>query len=584
MAAVTGGLVWAIARVWRGNSNTAFAAATLAVSLACWTAVLAATPPQHRLLELGVGLSAVLALALGGLVWRGVSADKALALYASLGTVLLAVEAVRAPSLEARRRAASARSAAQADGGAGALAHGRRGSDVPVPERDFPFPIDEWVRGRSWPDEDLVYTLEPGGMFKQYYPDNPRGYFYEESAAEWAMRQHWQAQGDRTYFLTPLADDGSGVQVHFRTPHQPREYHPQVSWGRFAVRAGQELAATFRCRTALPRRINVLWQGAHEPWRNVAPDTGVDAGAEWQEFTVRGRADADESSAVLMWVVPPLDAPVDLTDVRVTIDGQPVQPAAVPKLYRHYVSHSMNSRGQRDREYDVPRPDGVFRIVCLGDSYTFGQGVHRQDLLTTVLAQRLNEQADALGDATRYEVINCGACGYGTREERILYERVCRQYQPQLVLTLVVQNDDINCREEQQQLVEAQGRFEVLRALREAASSHSQRDFTRSLVELRTLQAACQSDGAKLAVAVFRHEPVSAGGDWDKLLKVLGPGLEAEKIPWVDLGDALLNRWSFNDMRVYPGGDGHPNELAHRTAAELLENFLRQQRLVPLPP
>ncbi|MEN8162386.1 MAG: hypothetical protein ABFS41_20105, partial [Myxococcota bacterium] len=44
---------------------------------------------------------------------------------------------------------------------------------------------------------------------------------------------------------------------------------------------------------------------------------------------------------------------------------------------RHYgVPIVVSSRGMRDREFDLEKPPGVFRIIALGDSWTAGLGVH----------------------------------------------------------------------------------------------------------------------------------------------------------------------------------------------------------------
>lgn len=584
LATVVVALLVAAQQAWRSprGGRIASTAALLLASLVCWMTVLGAISRHSQLLAFGTLLATALAALLGGLTWSGLAASKALMLCASLGLALFAAEV----TLEVSRQMQAARIETPATAGDRAVRALQRQPQpqVPVPDREFPFPIDEWVRGRSWPDDDLLYILEPHGLFKQYYPDNPRGYFYEESDAEWAMRQHWGTPGDRSYFLTPLDDRDASVRVHFRTPYRPREYHPQVSWGQFPVRAGQRLVATLRCRSDRPRYLNALWIGSSAPWPRVAPETGFNIGSEWQEVSAEATIEQDHDRAALLLVIPPDDPPVEIAVLQLTVDGQPVSPRPVPNLYRSYVAYALNSRGHRDREYEVPRPENVFRIVCLGDSFTFGQGVHAQDTVSSVLAARLNEQTEAAGQFTRYEAVNCGASGYSTHEERMSYERQGRAYQPQVAVVLMVLNDDVNSRDEQTQLAAAQQGLEVVRALRNAAGAGTRRDFSKSLAELRELNKACQADGAKLVVAVFRHEPIVAGGDWDRLIKTVQPGLAEDQIPYVDLGDAIVAKASFDDLRVYPGGDPHPSAVAHAAAAEALEKYLRAQRLIPLPP
>ncbi len=581
MAVIVAALLAAACAAWRSphSGTAAWAAALLVASLVCWHVVTAFEPPRFPYLGFVSQTTTALVAMLGALVALGVTADKALILCISLGLALAAAEA----ALRFRRQREMTQAAATVSVSDPAVRALQRNQTphLAVPRRDFPFPIDEWVRGRSWPDDELMYILEPHGLFKQYYPDNPRGYFYEESDAEWAMRQHWQTPGDRSYFLTPLDAGGNRVRVHFRTPFRPREFNPQISFGRFAVGVGQQVSATLRCRSEKPRYLNALWIGATQPFPRVAPETGFNIGADWAEHTATATVTQASDEAVLLLVLPPDESPVDVEMVRLTVDGQHVTPQAIPNLHRSYMAYAMNSRGHRDREYEIPRPADVFRLVCLGDSFTFGQGVQSQHVVSAVLAARLNDQAQALGQVTRYEAVNCGVCGYGTREERLAYLRQARAYQPQLALVLMVLNDDLNSRDEQAQLAVAEQGSEIGQALRGAVGSR--RDFQKSLAELGQLHQACEADGAKLVVAVFRHEARIAGGDWDRLIATVQPGLAELGVPFVDLGEAILARGGSDDLLVYPGGDPHPSPLAHAAAAEALEKFLRERNLVPLP-
>lgn len=71
----------------------------------------------------------------------------------------------------------------------------------------------------------------------------------------------------------------------------------------------------------------------------------------------------------------------------------------------------INALGLRDHEIALPKPPGVFRIVALGDSVTFGFGVRLEDTYVKRLEARLN--AAGHGRAPRFEVLNAGADGEG---------------------------------------------------------------------------------------------------------------------------------------------------------------------------
>ncbi|HKE01777.1 MAG TPA: hypothetical protein VKE69_12250, partial [Planctomycetota bacterium] len=62
-----------------------------------------------------------------------------------------------------------------------------------------------------------------------------------------------------------------------------------------------------------------------------------------------------------------------------------------------------NRLGFRDREFDVEKKPGEIRILCVGDSFTYGQGVRNDDAWPQVLERRIR---DRIGDPV--EVINGG--------------------------------------------------------------------------------------------------------------------------------------------------------------------------------
>lgn len=92
-----------------------------------------------------------------------------------------------------------------------------------------------------------------------------------------------------------------------------------------------------------------------------------------------------------------------------------------------------NSHGWRDKERTLHKPPGVRRLAALGDSFTFGQGVDA--------AMRFTELVE---EATGWEVLNFGACGYGTDQELLVYEHVARRFAPDAVLLTVFLGNDLD--------------------------------------------------------------------------------------------------------------------------------------------
>lgn len=73
---------------------------------------------------------------------------------------------------------------------------------------------------------------------------------------------------------------------------------------------------------------------------------------------------------------------------------------------------SINERGFRGGPVKIPKPPGVFRIVCVGGSTTV-EGRTDQTTYPALLEKRLRER---LG-TDRVEVVNCGVSVYGSRRE-----------------------------------------------------------------------------------------------------------------------------------------------------------------------
>lgn len=567
-----------IVRAWRapGAGDAILIALALVAALFSWRAIFRYQPPQIPLLEASVAVTAVLSLVVGLLVRVGLGPDKALALVGSLGVALVVGEAALFPKLRPRRAASEKHN--HQDYGARQRALGATLAEKPPSEQMFP--IDVWIRGRMWTDKELNNILEPGGMFREYYPDNPFGYFYEDSSAEWAMRQVWKCSEEGNIHLVPTAGQGTAVRVEFRQPLRAAQHFPTANWGLMTFEQGQPVTVRFRGRSNSPRAISFHLQAMSEPFPQITKFHTANLIDTWSDFELSEAAAATHDRVSLLFTSPDANAPLELADVEVMIGDKPIVPRPWPNLYRHYVSYALNSQGLRGPEYAVPRPDGVFRIVCVGDSFCFGQGVHEHDTITRVLEARLNQQADALNQAVRFEVINCAIRGYSTRQERILYERYARQYQPQLIVALMVHNDNWDFEEDQRLAVRHAGELETLTAIRNLRS----RDFRVCVEELNRFRETCNTDGARLAAAVFRNAPFAIDGDWDNLVKTVSAGLKGTDVPFIDLGETLLAEHEGFELRVHPSCDYHPNALAHRIAAETVEAFLRREKLVPLAP
>jgi hypothetical protein len=97
-----------------------------------------------------------------------------------------------------------------------------------------------------------------------------------------------------------------------------------------------------------------------------------------------------------------------------------------------------NSYGLRSDEFRVPKPEGTYRILNLGDSIALGWEVHQEDTYGKKLESMLNEQQSE----QHYEVINAGIPGWNLESERNFLLQEGLRFQPDLVLLdLTIVND-----------------------------------------------------------------------------------------------------------------------------------------------
>jgi lysophospholipase L1-like esterase len=95
----------------------------------------------------------------------------------------------------------------------------------------------------------------------------------------------------------------------------------------------------------------------------------------------------------------------------------------------------LNRAGFRSREFD-PKPEGVFRILSLGDSCTFGiiSTPHRKlDYVPEPYPQRLERLAAERLGPDRVEVLNAGVAGYNTFQGVLLLRSKLRGLEPDLI-------------------------------------------------------------------------------------------------------------------------------------------------------
>jgi lysophospholipase L1-like esterase len=268
----------------------------------------------------------------------------------------------------------------------------------------------------------------------------------------------------------------------------------------------------------------------------------------------------------------------------------------------------INSRGYRDLERVVPKPAGARRVVCLGDSFTWGVGV----LFDDTWPQRVERLLAR--DGGRWEAVNLGEPGLNTVQEAAKLEAEGLAYEPDVVVLAYVLNDseDANAAEARRAadwLAEKRTAAEVPRSFldrtalvplvrgRLRATFENRRriaDFRSMYADgysgwaagrraLRSIAGLCRARGVPLVVAIFplfanpldESYPFAA-----EHAKVAQAAAEAGARV-VD----LLPRYRGLDWRllVVDGADDeHPNEIALRIASQAIAREVRE--LLPPEP
>jgi len=266
------------------------------------------------------------------------------------------------------------------------------------------------------------------------------------------------------------------------------------------------------------------------------------------------------------------------------------------------VVNRINVHGLRGDDFVAEKPEGAFRILGLGDSFTFGAGVRNDDTFVSQLERALNA-----GDGSpRFEVINCGVASYNTSDEVIYLENRWAAFEPDLVLLTFVINDAYDDAvfgplhrgyvEEVTRLVQTRQvwgsrlaawvldrwlRAQEGRRTREIYLSqfsddpmiegHNWSDCRQGFERARDLG---HRDGFRFAIVIF-PELHALDGDYpfESLHAMARAEAERLGIPVLDLLDAFRGSPAA-DLWVHPT-DHHPNEVGHAIAAEAIREFLQ---------
>jgi lysophospholipase L1-like esterase len=261
------------------------------------------------------------------------------------------------------------------------------------------------------------------------------------------------------------------------------------------------------------------------------------------------------------------------------------------------IIYALNKHGFRGGDYEREKAPRTRRVVLLGDSFTFGEGVRFEDTFGYRLQEILDQDEEAV------EVLNFAVGGWGTRNQISYLERAGLRFEPDLVIVVYVLNDagyagglDLwrKFREQYQNrrlkgsylasyFYAAIARRTLARSFIEELVGEAQtqrQNWRESLAFLAHGKRITESAQARYAVAIF---PFLYGLDesypFRSLHGMISDFCTERGIAVLDLFDAFEGR-SDTDLWVHPS-DQHPNREGHRIAAEALAAFIQREDLLP---
>jgi hypothetical protein len=269
------------------------------------------------------------------------------------------------------------------------------------------------------------------------------------------------------------------------------------------------------------------------------------------------------------------------------------------------VESRYNSLRFRDAEFGPKRP-GVLRVMVLGDSFTEGQGVKEPDTYVRVLERLLNGAGPP-----RFEVLNCGRRGADFPLLFETFEQIAR-FEPDIVVYGMVLNDADQSTEfhERQTYVNdlildrgrstadghplpdmgafdsrlagfVRDRLETRRTMQETSRWYidmygepNREGWARTQGYLREMNRRLRERGGHLLVASWPLIVNMEGADpFEAATATVSRFCVTAGIPWHDLRPALRGHPT-SSLWVHPV-DMHPNERAHKLAAESLAPAVR---------
>jgi hypothetical protein len=455
--------------------------------------------------------------------------------------------------------------------------------------------------GRGISVSQLITQMEPeatiGGVYppsspvRVYYTGNPHTKFEEldmhgvptpklrvpshSPQGKWWLR----VGGNVAAEFKTLPDQSDAVRVAITKASTDNGSYIQLDQQHYRIVAKNAYIVSFRARADRPRFMFVGLVGG-KTWQGIGLYNKISLTPNWETFRVNFTATESDEDGTLLFDLADSDSSVDVADLNL----DPTLPSG-----SYGITYDFNALGCRGRDYPLTRTAGVTRIVLIGNSYTLGAGVPEPSSFSHQLELKLNASAAKADPSTApNEVINCGAMGYGTREERLFYERTAVKYRPDVVVLGMTWSDYLDFADTLDgRAPRRAGKLEYTLHTWNMFQSFLHHppapDYSKCVEEITRLNEACRRSAARLAVFIFRNNAdmqgtAEAGKLWNQLSATVTTGLQGTNVPVLDLGKILKESHPGELLSIHNGAE--PNDAAHGIAARELQTFLQRENFV----
>ena len=227
------------------------------------------------------------------------------------------------------------------------------------------------------------------------------------------------------------------------------------------------------------------------------------------------------------------------------------------------------------KNYTIGKLPGTYRIIALGDSYTYGHWVATKDNWVELLENKLNEKP-LCKNINKFEVINFGVHGYDPEYEVEKYKRSGQKYNPDLIIWMLVD-------------------FERINELRypwyyECLKKHPDGEFTYCSYN-NNIEALVKEVGDDYINSWQRNIIIGFQNIYKKHIffvdyygthqKVVKDIPNSTDFAGIFNKDYLLKNYAKEKVQFI---DNHPNELGHKLIADILFDQLFRTNQIPCDP